>query len=97
MEASMRKKVKSCFLGEVEYKVSWDISMSLIYYMVIQKGKTYIILSYQAGFLKKDSQICLDKGSLIQHCQAEQEKGKRVEEDLMAACKIQPDSWKTIM
>lgn len=58
----MRKKVKSCLLGEVEYKVSWDIRMSLIYYMVIQKGKIYIILSYQAGFLKRIPKFVLLKG-----------------------------------
>lgn len=54
-----KKKVRSCLLREVEYKGSWDISMSLIYYLVIQRRKIDITLNYQAGFLKKDPQICL--------------------------------------
>lgn len=50
----MTKKVSSCLLREVEYRASWDISMSLIYYMIIERRNIDITLNYQAGVLKKD-------------------------------------------
>lgn len=61
----MTKKVSSCLLREVEYKPFWDISMSLIYYVIIERRKIDMTLNYQAGVLKKDPQICLDDGSFI--------------------------------
>lgn len=39
--------------------------MPPIYYMVIQRRKIHVILSYQTGFLKKNSQICPVEGPLI--------------------------------
>lgn len=50
----MTKQVSSCLLREVDYKASWHIIMSLIYYMVIERRKIDITLNYQAGVLKKD-------------------------------------------
>lgn len=49
----------------VEYKGFWDISVSLTYYKVIYRRRIDIILSYQAGFLKKYPPIGPDEGSLI--------------------------------
>lgn len=65
--------------------------------MVIERRKRDSILNHQAGFLKKDPQICFDEGSPIWNLRLRKKKAWEKEEALMGVCASELDGWKAVV